>query len=348
MDIRFGEHPAFHKAAAGMVGGSVLAALALHPLTAHAPYVAGCVGIATGAGLAYGKLGLRLVAAAAAVTPLFVMVPSWPVLAGSALLLALGLAAGGPRGVRGVAGIALSTVTALVAIWCATRIVGARETQGWPGVATSLAGAAAMGMVGILAMLPRHLRLALDPVGAAIRALPVALDAEVKSLCDRAVAIWATTKDRLADTDAGRALVRDGVLKTLEVASKSADVKLQPGSGADLATRMTEMDARIAAATDDEVKQQYTAARAALDDQRRYRDQIAKGRERLVARMHNHVAALEKFQLAATGIEATRMASTSITVKQLAALSQEVAASGEALAEIELGVAGAPHMTAAS
>ncbi len=62
--------------------------------------------------------------------------------------------------------------------------------------------------------------------------------------------------------------------------------------------------------------------------------------------MHNHVAALEKFQLAATGIEATRMTSTSTTVKQLAELSQEVAASGEALAEIELGVAGAPQPAA--
>ncbi len=271
MDIRFAEHPSFHKAAAGMVGGSVLAALALHPLTAHAPYVAGCVGIAAGAGLAYGKLGVRVVAAAAAVTPLFVLVPSWPVLGLSALILALGLAVGGPRGLRAVLGIGLSAVTTLVAVWCATRIIGARETQSWPGLAASLVGAAAMGMVGILAMLPRHVKLVLDPVSAAVKTLPTTLDAEVKSLCERAVAIWDTTKDRLADTDAGKSLLRDGVLKTLEVATKSADVKLQPGSEADLVTRMTEMDARIAAATDDEVKQQYTSARAALDDQRRYR-----------------------------------------------------------------------------
>ena len=53
-----------------------------------------------------------------------------------------------------------------------------------------------------------------------------------------------------------------------------------------------------------------------------------------MARMHNHVAALEKFQLAATGLEAARSSANS---KQLEELSSDVAASGEALAEIEMG-----------
>jgi hypothetical protein len=53
--------------------------------------------------------------------------------------------------------------------------------------------------------------------------------------------------------------------------------------------------------------------------------------------MHNHVAALEKFELAAGGLKAARAATASATaVQQLAELSQDVAASGEALAELEL------------
>src|SRR5262249_12332888 len=143
--------------------------------------------------------------------------------------------------------------------------------------------------------------------------------------------------DRGRGGEPGCDLVRDGVLKMLEVAVKSAAVKPLGPSEQELATRMSDLDKRIAAATDAEVKQQYTAARAALDDQRRYRAQIRQGRERVVARMHNHVAALEKFQLAATGLEASRVATSGAT-KQLAELSQEVAASGEALAEVELGV----------
>jgi hypothetical protein len=55
----------------------------------------------------------------------------------------------------------------------------------------------------------------------------------------------------------------------------------------------------------------------------------------MIARLHNHVAALEKFQLAASGLEATRVASEDApAVKQLDELASHVAASGEALAEI--------------
>jgi hypothetical protein len=189
-------------------------------------------------------------------------------------------------------------------------------------------------MVGVLAMLPRHLKLAHDPVTAAAKALPPSLDAELRALCDRSMAIWKGADD-LAD-ESGKKLVRDGVLKTLEVAAKSTEVKIAGPSDAELARRMSELDQKVAATTDPEAKAQYQAARAALDDQHRYREHIAKGRERLVARMHNHVAALEKFQLAATGLEAARHANGA-NGKQLEELSQDVTASGEALAEIEMG-----------
>jgi hypothetical protein len=196
-----------------------------------------------------------------------------------------------------------------------------------------------MGLVGALAMVPRHLHVALDPVRAALNRLPAGLDAEVRGLCTRAAAIWGTARERIAD-DSGRALVRDGVVKTLEVAARSAEVKITGPRAAELAQRIADLEQRIAAATDAEVKAQYQAARAAVGDQQRYRDHIRQGRERLVARMHNHVAALEKFELAATGLEAARAASAGSTVvKQLEDLSHDVAASGEALAELEIGEA---------
>ena len=342
MDIRFGDHASFHKGTAGMVAGAAIAGLALTPVTPLAPLVGGLAGMAIGAALGYGKQGWRFVAAAAAAVPLFAMPATWATLAIVAATMGLGLAIGGraaTNGWRGALAVGLATGTTLLAMWCALRVVGARETMFWPELARNAAAAGAMGMVGILAMLPRHLRLQLDPVQTAVRRLPASIDPEVKTLCDRAVAIWTSSKERIAD-DSGKSLVRDGVLKTLEVATKSIEVKVTGASDAELASRMEELDKRIAAASDDEIKTQYTSARAALDDQRRYREHIAKGRERLVARMHNHVAALEKFQLAATGLEAARAASAGTTaVKQLEELSQDVAASGEALAEIEIGAA---------
>jgi hypothetical protein len=257
-------------------------------------------------------------------------------LAISASLLALALAAGGPRGVRGALGIGLSAIVALVGMWCAMRIMTAKQTMTWPSAVLAASGAAAMGIVGMLAMLPRHLKLAIDPVQQAVKQLPAGLDAEVKTLCDRAIAIWTDAKDKLAD-EGGKRLVRDGVMKTLEVAVKSSEVKMTGATDAELLKRMTDLDTRIAATSDAEAKRQYQQARAALDDQRRYREHITAGHERLVARMHNHVAALEKYQLAATGLEAVRAGSPAM--KQLDDLSQNVAASGEALAEIEIGEA---------
>jgi hypothetical protein len=217
------------------------------------------------------------------------------------------------------------------------RIMTAKQTMTWPSTVLAGGGAAAMGIVGMLAMLPRHLKLAIDPVQQAVKQLPAGLEPEVKTLCDRAIAIWNDAKDKLAD-EGGKRLVRDGVMKTLEVAVKSSEVKMTGATDAELQQRMTDLDTRIAATADAEAKRQYQQARAALDDQRRYREHIAAGHERLVARMHNHVAALEKYQLAATGLEAVR-AEGSPAMKQLAELSQNVAASGEALAEVEIGEA---------
>lgn len=323
-----------------MVGAGALLGLGLHAVAPSplAPLAGGLAGIAIGASLAYGKPAWRIGAAAAACVLLFVLTPSWPAAIAIAAVMALSIGAFGVRGVRGAFALLFGAATVLVAMWSALRIGFAHETASWPAWARDMTSSAAMGMIGVLALLPRHLRVSLDPVQAAVRRLPSELDGEVRELCHRSLAIWNAAKDKLADTDPGKQLVRDGVLKTLEVAAKSSEVKPAGATDQELERRMADLDQRIAAASDSEVKAQYQSARAALDDQRRYRDHIRQNRERLIARMHNHVAALEKFQLAASGLVAARAASAgAAAVKQLEELSSDVAASGEALAELELG-----------
>ena len=235
----------------------------------------------------------------------------------------------------------MTAFVVLVGMYCARKFSLAVETAKVPAWLLAGISAAAMGMVGAFAMIPRHLKMSSDPVSAAVRGLPAGLDPEVKALCERSLAIWKTAKEELAD-ESGKNLICDGVLKTLEVGAKSAEVKVSGPTDAELARRMSELDGKIAATNDPEAKAQYQAARAALDDQHRYREHISKGKERLVARMHNHVAALEKFQLAATGLDAARHTANSTNMQQLEELSSNVAASGEALAEIEMGEASKP------
>jgi hypothetical protein len=355
MDIRFGDHASFHRAAAGMVGGSLLAGSVLYFVTGGSnvsPLLGGLAGVAAGAAWGYGRPAWRIIAAALATIPLFAMALAWPALAIVAGAAGLGMAIGGRAGAAGARGalvVGLAVGTLLMAMWCALRFDTARELHSWPGWLVDGVAAAVMGIVAVVAMLPRHLVIEGDAVRAAVRRLPADLDPEVRQLCDRSAAIWSGAKERLAGGDPGRELVRDGVLKTLEVAVKSAGVKVTGATDADLAARIADLDGRIAAATDAEVKTQYGAARAAVEDQRRYRQHIANGRERLVARMHNHVAALEKFQLAATGLVAARAASAgAAAVKQLEELSGDVAASGEALAELELGTAPTQELVVAA
>ena len=335
MDIRFGDHSSFQRAAAGMTCGALVFGLGLHALTPMAPLAGGLLGIAAGAGLAYRRAPWRMGAAAAALLLLVLSPPSWQTLAGAASVLSIAVALGGARGVRGLVSVLAGAITVLIAMWCALRIGNAQQTASWPPLVTTGVSAMAMGAVGALATLPRHLTIRFDPVQAAVKRLPASLDPDVRSLCGRAVAIWTTAKLHAGD-DAGASLVRDGVLRTLDVALNSARVVPTGASETELASRMLDLDQRITAATDPEVKAQYQAARGALDDQQRYRSHIRRNRERLVARMHNHVAALEKFELAATSLEASRAAGSPVT-SQLEALSHDVAASGDALGDLELG-----------
>jgi len=337
MAIRFRDHASFHRAAVGTTVGAALLALALHPFAARfggmEPVAGGLLGLGVGAAIAYGKSGWRIALALTATALLFA--PTWQSLVGSSVLLGAGLAIG-QRGARAGLSLLLGAPIAMLAMWTALRITHAHHTEAWPGWAAELAAASAMGIVGVLAMLPHHLDLVADPIRASVRGLPAALDPEVRSLCGRSVAIWDTTREELDEGDPGLALVRDGVLKALEVASKSAELGAR-GGDEELGRRMEDLDQRIAAASDDEVKAQYQAARAALSDQRRYRDGIRQNRERLVARLHNHVAALEKFQLAAGGLAAVRAVNSgAAAAAELTELSHGVAASGEALAEVEL------------
>src|ERR1700733_9938262 len=171
MELRFRDHASFHRAAMGMVVGSTILGLALHLVTPMASVVGGMVGLAAGAAWAYRRIAWRLRIAIAAGVVLRVGPPSCPALALVASLLAIGLAIG-VRGMRGVITVMVGATITLLAMWTAIKIGHAQQTAGWPGWVTTSIAAAAMGMVGALALVPRHLAIATDPVAAAMRKLP--------------------------------------------------------------------------------------------------------------------------------------------------------------------------------
>jgi hypothetical protein len=309
MDLRFVDHSGFHRAASSMVVlGAVLSAAALPlaaPLHVAPPLIGGALAVALGAGWAYGALRSRAVLGVLACVPV-ALSSTWGALVATALIAGLAVAMNAENRRRAIATVVIGAAAMMLASWAGLRIHYAQETASWAPLLRATVSGAAIGMIGVLSTLPRHLAWQLDMVLAAARKLPIGLDAEVKQLCDRSLALWSKAVERLAKDTTSKELLRSGVIKVLEVAKRTGEgVEIQ-GSEQELADRIADVERRIAAASDAETKTQYTAAREGLEDQRKYRERLRAGRERLVARLHNHVAALEKFHLAAVSLEASK------------------------------------------
>jgi hypothetical protein len=107
---------------------------------------------------------------------------------------------------------------------------------------------------------------------------------------------------------------------------------------AELSTRLTSIESRVESASDEVVRAEYSQAHAALAEQLSYLDGIERGRDRAVARLHHHVAVLERLRLAALH---HRSADAARVGEELAPLVEDLTSAGrdldyaaEALAEL--------------
>src|SRR5688572_25527710 len=178
--LRFRNHEEFHRAALHMVGAGALAGLiGWASLPGASPWaltlVAGAAAVAAlapvlrnegrqllGRGLLVALGGLCLMLAPRA--------GHAAALLGFASLFGLALA-WGLRGRTLALAIAGGGALALVARYCFASIVTAQELASLPGWATAAMGGAAFSLVAAVALLPRHLQVARDPVAVAHRDL---------------------------------------------------------------------------------------------------------------------------------------------------------------------------------
>jgi hypothetical protein len=323
MSIGFRDHEGFHRAAMAMTAAGAAAGLA-GSWVGVSPLVGGAVGAVIGCAAAERPrraarvgLGLVMVSLGAAIAQAAGPGAALWIVAGA---LAIALARGGSaRGWLGAAG--LGALVTAAAGFAALKISGAAETASWPAWAVAMASGAAMALTCVVALVPARVVIERDPVAAALRALPARVNGEIRELADQGARVWAEVKARMQPGDAGRGLVQDGVLRLVEVAARSEKIPADvDGSTAKVKARIDELDARIAAATDEIARAQYGEARAALDDQRRYLEGIQVSRDRLVARMHNYLAALEKFRLCVIHVETASTADLEVCGKALAEL----------------------------
>jgi hypothetical protein len=302
--LRFRDHGTFHRSAAVMMGAGAVAAVALQ-----------AVGVGEDPRSWAGVLAA--VAVLAAAPSLRRSRPRW------ALWLAIPVIA--------------------AVIWLAYRtaaaIAGAQVTASLPGWAGAALAGTAFSLVAIAALLPWHVGVARDAVGAAHAALARsgAAGGEVGEITGRAVELWRTAEARLPETDATRATLEQAVLRLLEIARRwqSVEAERPDALGGSLADRAEALDRRIAEARDPVARAQYQQARDALGSQRRYVEEIAAARERVVARLHHYLAAMEQLRLAALHVESTHACDGERAIQPLVSELDELGREIELDADVE-------------
>jgi hypothetical protein len=359
--LSFRDHEEFHRAAVHMTVASALAGLAAHVAALARPDfgpLAGAWGLAAVAGAAaYGAarpdertrvralvtvLALTLAAGVGALFESRGLAFALPV----AILLARGLT--GRRFVLGVGGALVAT---LVARFVLTKLTLAPELAAVPGWLLSAGAGAAFGFTLVLALLPRHLHLVVDRVADARNRQRPRLTGEVAELADRSHALWLKVEASLETGDPARRAIEDSIVRLYEVAGRWQAVEADgTRTSADaLVERMQQIDAKLTATDDAVAKEQYEQARGALAEQLRYLKEIGTSRERVVARMHHYLAAMERLRFAVINHRSHDASRLSTDVQpildDLKDLGREIDFTSDALGEVERD-ASAPRPTA--
>jgi hypothetical protein len=225
------------------------------------------------------------------------------------------------------------------------RALGQTELLGFlpPGLETLAVGALSGAVMGV-SSIGRHLAPLEQP--APDELLAVAAQGELGELLERAslahreaVAALglAAPEVRSAADDLVRRMARFG-RRWHEVELEAARARPEVVRG-----RLTDLDARLLATSDPVARQELGRAREALQAQVDYLDEIARGRERAVARLSHQVATLERLRLQAVrhrSVDAARLgAELQPVADELAQAGGELDIEADALAEAHLGPA---------
>jgi hypothetical protein len=231
--------------------------------------------------------------------------------------------------------------TVLLCRFVYVSLLGAAGGAGVPLWVAAAATGGAFAFVGVLGLLPRHLDIASNRVAAAYDASRTVLTGEMRELADRAVTLWNKVDATLEPDAAPRKTIEDSIVRVLEVGRRWAAVEADGARTPTdlLAQRMEAMTDKMAKTDDAIAKAQYAHAHAALAEQARYLKEIAASRERVVARMHHYLAAMERLRFAVINhrsADASRLATeVQPILDDLAHLGTDIDFSSEALAEVE-------------
>lgn len=349
--LRFRHHEQFHRAALHIVIAAPLAALLSTALPGGVPMTVALASAAAAVAAMVairGPRSTRLVAGsllAGLGAALLVATSRWgggsvgPLL--FALIVALPMASG-LRGRRLLLSIAAGAGALLVARLAAIQVVYAPDLASLPAWGSSALAGVAVSAASIFALVPRHLDLVRDPVASAHAQLKGNVNGEIAELVERSNQLWTQAKNELDEDDANLQILEEAVMRLMQTAQNwsRAAPQATAQSADKLAERMESLQERIAKADDKVVIKQYEQARAALGEQMKYISGINNSRERVLARMHNYLAAMERLRLAVANLKSTNASREAVDlapiVEKLEELGQDIDTCSSALDELDV------------
>lgn len=314
MDIRFEHHAQLHRAALrASLGAAAVAWLAPATVLDSATALVPAAALGTLAALplrrrpgALAAAGVVSLAAAALAVPSAI----WPLPAAGALL-ALGLAVQHLEAARAMgsevsrAALAASAVLAAAAlaaarIWLPHMSAALAPLVG-PACASAVAGAL-LGAWIAAATAPLHVLVAPDKVASRLALLRASLGAEVGPLAEKAVAARTAAARALPPGARGdlRGLLDALALAALDLASRAAVLgrAISPAVEDELARRFAAASQAADIASDPAARQSYRRAAATIEGQLEHCRRVRRTRDRLVARLHEEVAQLDRSRFA--------------------------------------------------
>lgn len=261
---------------------------------------------------------------------------------GLALFLSLPLLYGLGRGAA-----ALMLFVGTVAACFAMRLPAALGAQDafleLPRTLGALLSGIGMGFIVGSATVIRHLKLVktleLDKELSVLLKAP-ASDDEIAQLVAQAVTSYKQAAEALEEHAQARNAATDLVKKIARFGKKWQDIEAQikTSDRVALEQRLAELTQRHEQASDESVRIEYGRALSALREQLAYLDEIDKGRQRAIARLHHQVATLDRLRLAALrhrSVGASKLGEELRTVvEELNQAGQELDTAAEVLAEI--------------
>ncbi len=351
--LRFLNHEKFHRAAVQMAAAGAVAGLVSYLFCgAASPWALSIIAVAAVVGATAPAMwssrrewlmrGALTMLAATALLVFAHLGEPYSALAGFSVFFAAALAWGN-HGRRLLVALAAGAAVIYAAIHVFAAVAPAEQLASLPPwLVASLAGAA-FSMVSVIALLPQHLHVARDPVADAYDELSIIGNGEVRDLVNRGYHIWTNSAASLSDEDPHRQTLEEAVIRLFDVGRRwnNSAADGAPKLAASLVDRIDTLDKRIDATEDKVAREQYQQAKAALAEQLRYIKEIGTSRERVLARMHNYLAAMERLRLAVINLESANASREAVQplLTDVEELGRDIVSSAEAMAEADRAAA---------